>query len=182
MKSFFAKYKQAVEHQHGWDVELKCIGCGWSGVPIYDGWTPSYAMNFGNSPTIYANITCPECGKDLREEAGSKLVELFEGITLDRRNKRYLMWFVIALIGIPLIIAGLIEAGVQAKLWGNIAFIALVFMPLFLMPGIMLLNYRIGLISSECECGGTGYIFIGMLGRSYCYRCPSCGKLLRVRD
>jgi hypothetical protein len=32
------------------------------------------------------------------------------------------------------------------------------------------------------HCGEPDYVFLGMLGRSYCYRCSSCGRLLRLRD
>ena len=180
--SILAKYKEVMEHSHGWDVELQCNHCGWTGVPLYNGWIPSTAMNFEVKPTIYANLRCPECGKDLKEEAGTKLVELFKDVELDKRNKAVLAWFILALVGIPAIIFGFITAGVKTGLWGNEAYTALTFLPILIAPAILLLNYNIGLIRHECECGGAGYIFMGMLGRAYCYRCSSCGKLLKIRD
>ena len=36
--SILAKYKEVMEHSHGWDVELQCNHCGWTGVPLYNGW------------------------------------------------------------------------------------------------------------------------------------------------
>ena len=57
----------------------------------------------------------------------------------------------------------------------------LLFLPL-LAPTIMWFNWQIASIRCRCECGKPAYKFMGMLGRSYCYRCSSCGRLLRLRD
>jgi hypothetical protein len=46
----------------------------------------------------------------------------------------------------------------------------------------MWFNYQIASIRCWCECGRPGYKFMGLLGRSYCYRCSSCGRRLRLKD
>ncbi len=182
MASIMAKYREAVELNHGWDIELACAECGWSGVPKYEGWTPGFPKGFGKTPTIYANLKCPECGKDLKDEAAAKLVELFGDIPIDQRNKGYLMLFITAVVGIPAVLLAFIAMGVKTGLWGTQAYTLLTLLPILIAPAIMLMNYKIGRISTQCECGGAKYIFLGMLGRSYCHHCSSCGKLLRTRD
>jgi hypothetical protein len=63
-------------HEHGWEVPLRCDRCGADSVPNFHGWTPSLVINFGNKPTIYANLECPECGENMKAVAGEKLVEM----------------------------------------------------------------------------------------------------------
>ena len=65
-----AKYRERMQHEHGWEVELRCQRCGSDAMPIFKGWTPSLAINYGNRPTIYANLECPRCGEDLRRGRG----------------------------------------------------------------------------------------------------------------
>ena len=72
-----AKYRQRLMHEHGWEVPLRCDRCGTDADPIFHGWTPSQVINFGNKPTIYANLECPKCGESLKEIGGEKLVEMF---------------------------------------------------------------------------------------------------------
>lgn len=158
--------------KHGWDVPLKCLGCGYEGNPEYQGWTPSMEMTFGSQAKIYANLVCPECKKTLKEEAGQKLAELFSEIKVPSVNKKIMVGFILFLIS-P-ILFGII--------FGFKGF--LIFLPMLILlgPAIMFLNYRIASIRYQCECGKPDYIFMGLLGRSYCHRCANCGKLLRLRD
>ena len=53
---------------------------------------------------------------------------------------------------------------------------------LLLQPMILLFNWQVHSPRFRCDCGQPAYKFMGMLGRSYCYRCSSCGRLLRLRD
>jgi hypothetical protein len=73
-------------------------------------------------------------------------------------------------------------AGVALKLWGADVFLYLVVFAFLSAPGIMIFNYQIASLRRQCACGRPDYRFLGMLGRSYCYRCDSCGRLLRIRD
>ncbi len=62
------------------------------------------------------------------------------------------------------------------------AFLALTGLILLLPPAIFWFNWQIHGARHRCECGQPAYVFMGLLERSYCYRCSTCGKLLRVRD
>jgi hypothetical protein len=179
--SLMARYKQRGQHQHGWEVELECPKCHHQGVPQYVGWTPGNAINIGSTPTIYANLLCAECGHDLKEPAGEKLRELFKDVSIPPRNKGLIYRFLFAVIGIPLMVTGIVGAGVVAGWWGNRAFLWLNIWWIIAGPAILIFNDKVHSIRFACECGKPNYLFMGMLGRSYCYRC-SCGKLLRVRD
>jgi hypothetical protein len=54
MKAFFKQYNQRLQHQHGWEVELRCLVCGNHGLPDYTGWTPDSIIHFGTQPTVFA--------------------------------------------------------------------------------------------------------------------------------
>ncbi len=182
MALFPKNYRERLEHTHGWAVPLTCTHCGHEGLPRYDGWTPSMAVRFGGRPTVYANVFCEKCGEALKEEAGGKLVDLFAEQATDARSQRLLWNMVGALFVVPLLFAALIGLGVWNGWWGGWVFSLLALLAFFLGPAVMWVNCRIHSIRHECECGNPNYLFMGLLGRSYCYRCSSCGKLLRLRD
>lgn len=173
MVSLFKKYREALVLKHGWEVDLKCPECGCLGKPKYSGWTPSYAMKFGSAPVIYANLTCDKCGGNLKDTAGKKLVELFSKVPVSVENKRILFWFIFVIAAIPIALI---------SIFGSKAFMSFVFIPVLIFPAIMFFNYKVASLHTRCECGRPDYVFMGMLGRSYCHRCSSCGKLLRSRD
>jgi hypothetical protein len=182
MVSFLKKYQERLVHRHGWNVPLTCTRCGHEGLPRYDGWTPSMAARFGDRPTIYANLFCDHCGARMTEEAGAAITGMFSDPPTDTRNRRLLWGMLGVLILVPLAFAGLIWMGVQNGLWGAWAFSWLAGLALLITPVTFWFNYRIHSIRHECACGAPDYVFLGMLGRSYCYRCSSCGRLLRLRD
>jgi len=182
MTAVLKRYSQRLQHQHGWEVELECPICGHCGQPDYDGWTPNSAMKFGDRPTIFANLTCDNCNQDLRQQAGEKLMEVFSGVPTPSRNRRLMHTFIGLLIGLPLLLFAAIWAGIQFGWWGNAAYTVLAGSSLFLFPTIFWFNWQVHGMRHRCECGKPAYIFMGLLGRSYCYRCSSCGKLLRLRD
>lgn len=182
MFEFLSRYRQHMQHRHGWDVAVRCTGCGQESIPSYKGWTPSNAISFGEQATIYANLECPRCARNLRNEASEKLTHLFHGVEIPPGNKS-MLFVVICLAGIlPLCAALVIWLGSQAGWWNQRAFVILAFLSVVIVPTIAIVNYRIASIRSKCPCGVPDYAFMGMLGRSYCYRCSSCGNLLRLRD
>ena len=182
MASILAKYRKRLEHKHGWRVPLVCNHCGHEGVPRYDGWTPSTAISFGDQPTIYADLFCEKCGQELRNEAGAMLVGIFSRQPTDMRNRR-LLWLMIAVIGfLPLLLGVVVWLGVHKGMWGPWAFSWFGGLMFFITPATMWISWRIASIRNTCECGKPDYLFMGMLGRSYCYRCSACGRLLRIRD
>ena len=58
-------------------------------MPLYQGWKPAGAIHFGDKPTIFANLNCPQCGADLKEAAGKKLVELFTDVAVPKAYREY---------------------------------------------------------------------------------------------
>jgi predicted RNA-binding Zn-ribbon protein involved in translation (DUF1610 family) len=170
------EYRQAMELKHGWGVELECTACGHSGPPEYKGWTPRYPTSFGSTPTIFADLECPSCGRSLEAEAGEKLVEMFSDVDIPSANRRLLVALTLCMVGLAA--AAAILLAVTGSLWGAA--------PLFLLIPMLALipvfNRRIASLRQDCDCGNPDYVFMGMLGRTYCFRCASCGRLLRLRD
>lgn len=174
---FLGKYRETMRLHHGWEVELDCPGCGYYGLPEFHGWEPRYTLSFGLKPTIFARLSCRGCGRDLRDSAESKLVELFSKVRLPSRNRRMLAAFTAVLIlsASAALAVPLVFGGPSTYLFP--AFFMCVFFPL-----ILLMNFKVSSIHNRCECGGADYLFMGMLGSSYCLRCSNCGRLLRLRD
>jgi hypothetical protein len=179
---FLQEYRDRVRHEHGWQVELKCSHCGHTAVPKYKGWTPSSAIHFGDRPTMYANLSCTNCGSDLRKESSEQLVSMFAGVAVPPANRRLIAWFIGMMIGLPLFAVGFVFAGIQIGWWDFRAFRALIVLPLLVAPANLWFNYQVASMRQQCDCGKANYTFMGLLGRSYCYRCASCGNLLRLRD
>jgi hypothetical protein len=182
MTALLDEYGQRLRHRHGWEVQLLCPICGYRGLPDYGGWTASAALNFADQPTIFANVTCQKCGQDLKQEAGEKLVEMFTGVPTPTLNRQLLLTFIGLMVGVPMITFAAIWAGIQLGWWGNVAYTVLAGLSLLLLPAMFWFNWQIHGIRHRCECGNPDYLFMGMLGRSSCYRCSSCGRLLRLRD
>jgi hypothetical protein len=172
---FFRRYRETLRHEHGWEVELTCPQCGHTGLPRYEGWKPNLAGGFGKTPTIFANLACTKCGRDLRRAAGEQLVATFSRIAVPKGNKRLLVWFVIAvllIVSLPIVAQFTLRPGFHVASFGVI----------LVLPLIIAVNYRIASMRKRCPCGVPEYVFMGMLGRTYCYRCSTCGRLLRLRD
>jgi len=151
-------------------------------MPRYEGWIQGMAANAGDQPTIYAKIACPQCGNRLTDEAGTKLDELFRETPVPEKNNRIIGEFIAGLFLVPLLFACLLYVGVQMGWWGYNAFLILAASAFFVQPLVMIMNYRVAMLRSQCECGHPEYLFMGMLGRNACYRCSSCGRQLRLRD
>ncbi len=182
MVSFLNKYNSVVRNTHGWDVELICSQCAQRGHPRYEGWSPDLTVSVGGNPTIYAKLACTKCGRRLTEEAGRKLVELFKDVVIPEQNGKIIKAFIAELIIVPFVFAALLFVGVYLGWWGYSAFAILALSALFIQPLVMRMNYKVAMLRSQCACGQPNYIFMGLLGRTYCYRCSSCGRLLRLRD
>jgi ribosomal protein S27E len=182
MRSFFNRYNAAVRQTHGWNIELQCPQCGLAGLPRYEGWMQNIAMNSGDKPTIYAKVACSRCGKSLRDEAGGKLFALFTGVAVPAQNAGVIRDFILGLFIVPLVFAAMLFLGVQKGWWSYSAFVVLALSAVLIQPLVMLMRYRIAMLRSRCDCGDPNYVFLGHLGRTDCYRCSSCGRMLRLRD
>jgi hypothetical protein len=86
------------------------------------------------------------------------------------------------MLGIPLLLIVGIVAGMRLGWWGPRAFIALSGLGVLVLPAVFWFNSQVHSIRHRCECGRPDYVFMGLLGRSYCYRCSTCGRILRLRD
>ncbi len=96
--AFLERYRNAMRHEHGWEVDLACPDCGHAGLPRYDGWEPTSAITFGSTPTLFAHVACVNCGRDLRSVAGERLRAMFTEITVPKVNRRMVVWFLVAVI------------------------------------------------------------------------------------
>jgi hypothetical protein len=139
-------------------------------------------MKFQDRPTIFVNLTCHKCGQDLKQKASEKLVEMFSEVRSPSRNRLLLLTFIGLMVGLPVILFVRVWEGIQLGWWGNITYIVLAALSLILFPVMLWFNWRLHDIRRRCECGNPDYLFMGLLGRSSCCRCSSCGKLLRLRD
>lgn len=179
--SFITQYKQRVELQHGWEVELQCPECGHESVPTFaDGLTPkpnAVAKNVADSPLICATVTCSECGHDLNEQAGVKLIELFKDVP--RTTIGWLSVVLGVLLFSPVAVFVIGWAGHFAGWWGDgVGWVIYPAMALCLIV-FLAFYYMVQPLIYSCECGKPRFLFMGVLGRSYCFRCSSCSRLLR---
>ena len=182
MTKLLQAYNEQLRHEHGWEVPLTCPKCNHEGRPRYDGWTPGSTMNFGNTPTIYANLFCSDCGFDLHEAAGAKLVEMYSDVSIPAKNRQLIWCFVLGMIGVIGLPMGVIWLGIWAGIWGHQAHASLAFLTIGILPTIYYFNYLVAALRHRCECGEPAYKFMGLLGRSSCYRCSNCTRLMKLRD
>jgi len=179
--SLLTKYKQRVELQHGWEVKLQCPECQHESLPTFDGGlTPKpkvVSKNAADSPLICANVTCSQCGHDLKQQAGEKLTELFKDMP-----KSTIGWLSVVLavwVFLPILVLVVGWAGISAGWWGEwVGWGVFPIMAIGVVIGLVL-YYMIQPLIYSCECGNPRFLFMGSLGRSYCFRCSSCSRLLR---
>ncbi len=134
----------------------------------------------GNQETADTNWRSIE--NNTASNGGEKLIGLFSHVPTPAQNRRLITLLISLLVGLPLLLCAVIWAGVQLGWWGHMAFLALTGLPLLLPPAIFWFNWQIHGARHRCDCGQPAYVFLGLLGRSYCYRCSTCGKLLRLWD
>ena len=192
------KYKERVDLKYGWEVELECPRCSHDGLPKYcDGWTPKpgKVLNYyGNTHMICANVACAECGHDLKERAGEKLKEVFKDVpkTTFKDVPKATVGALGVVMAIPLLLLPFVVAvlATTGAIEGWLAdwlldWIGWWFWPSFLVCMLiyaiiaLILNYMTQPLWYACECGKPRFLFMGILGHSYCFRCSSCARLLR---
>ena len=171
--SFGDRYNERLKLQHGWEVELTCAKCGHSGIPKYAGWQSKNRVAFGRTVVVYARLSCPKCGRSLETEAGDWLVDTFAAVSTHPACRRLLIGFILLILLLFVICT---IATIATGSFGAFAGF------LLLAPAGMLLNYRVASLRFRCACGRPCYIFMGLLGRSSCERCSTCGRLLRLRS
>ena len=130
--SLLSRYRSRLEHQHGWEVELRCPRCGVSAVPRFLGWTPATNYRLDEMAKVYADLACPRCAADLRTPAEEKLVELFGPVPIVSGNKRLLAGFVVAV---------LVLLGLQAVLvWKGFGPPWSVLTPILVLPSMFIVR------------------------------------------
>ena len=162
--------------QHGWEAELVCPKCGTVAQPVFNGWTPNNRVGFGMTSVVYANVTCSGCHADLQKVAELKLIELFADISMPAKNKKAIWGYVLLTVAFLVCLGGKFWMRQPAFDW-----LYPVIFAVFTSSGIWFTRY-VHSAQHKCECGNASCKFMGMLGRSYCLRCSTCGKLLRLRD
>jgi DNA-directed RNA polymerase subunit RPC12/RpoP len=173
-----------LQKTHGWDVELTCGQCGATTVPRFEGWSPALSTNLGPHVQVYAKVACPKCGSRLTDQAGRELTELFRDLDIPPKNKSVITQFVTRLFLIPAGLAFVIFFGMQMDWWGWglgtvwVLLVSAVAVPLLVLSR----NRQIAALPGRCECGKPHYVFMGTLDGSYCYRCFSCGRLMKLRE
>ncbi len=177
-------FSNIITKSYGWDIELTCGQCGATAMPRYEGWSPSLKTNLGPNVRVYAKVACPKCGRRLTGEAGKKLVGLFGDLDLCKRNGKIITQFIARLFLVPAVLAFVLFFGMKMDWWdwglGTlwVLLVSAVSIPVL----VRLKNKDIELLSCTCECGKPHYICMGSLENNNCYRCYSCGRLLKVRE
>jgi len=176
--SLVSKYKQHVQINHGWEIELHCPQCNSNDVPAFEDGTidtKRIHKNTADIPMLCAAVTCSGCGHDLEEQAGEKLTELFS------QTPKTLGWPSIlmgVLFFLPVLMFGIIGVGVFVGWWDGLELwhlgaVALCYI-IFLIG-----HYLVHPMMYSCKCGDPKFLLMGALGRSYCFRCSTCSRLLR---
>ncbi|OGW42123.1 MAG: hypothetical protein A2010_19280 [Nitrospirae bacterium GWD2_57_9] len=183
MSTFFHSSKN-IQKTHGWDIELTCTHCGFSGQPRYEGWSPSLQTNRGGNVRVYAKIACAKCGSRLTNEAGSKLVELFQGLDIPEQNKKIISRFILWLFLVPAGLAFVLFFGMQMDwwTWGMGTVWILLVSGIALPVLVSVKNRQVAQLPSRCDCNKPHYVYLGSLDNEQCYRCFSCGRLMKVRE
>ncbi len=183
MSVLFPKAANSVSKTYGWDVDLSCSQCKYVGQPRYEGWSPSLTTNTANA-TIYAKVACSKCGRRLTDEAGRKLVDLFTDVEISSENRKIISSFITRLILVPAGLAFILFFGMQMDWWtwglGSIWILlaSIVAIPLLLYHK----NSRITVLLDSCECGKPNYVYMGSFDDTQCFRCFSCGRLMKLRE
>jgi hypothetical protein len=121
---------------------------------MFNGWTPSLAVNFGNTPTIYAKLDCPRCGAGLRDAAGRKLVELFADVAIPPRNRRLMTSFLVLVVGALLFLLAGMFLGTLTGWRESVSVLTLI--PLLLLPWFNVAALRKKQRPGESSRGGGG--------------------------
>ncbi len=169
---------------YGWDVELPCSKCKASGLPRYEGWSPSLTTSGVGAVQVYAKVACPQCGKRLTDEAAQKLAALFRDLDIPAANKQVIGKFIQRLFLVPAGLAFILFFGMQMDWWSwglgtiGILIVSAIALPLILVSR----NKQLAQFPKHCECGKPHQVFMGSLDDAACYRCFSCGRLMKIRE
>src|SRR5262245_25781084 len=108
MLDLLRNYRETLQHEHGWEVDLPCDECGAVVLPVCDGWRPSTSVRLGDKPTVFANLSCPRCSASMRDAAEKKLVELFRDVAIPESNRRLLRGYVLYAVASVLLLAAVL--------------------------------------------------------------------------
>jgi hypothetical protein len=173
-----------LNRNYGWDVELSCSHCAFSGMPRYEGRSESLKTDGPADVSIYAKLACPRCGGRLTNEAGRKLVTLFRDVDISEGNKGILGRFITRLFLVPGVLAFVLFFGMQMDWWNwGLGTLWVLLVSLASIPLVVYLkNKELADLPLQCECGKPHYVYMGSIENSQCFRCFSCGRLLKVRE
>jgi hypothetical protein len=177
-------FRADLNRSYGWDVELSCSHCTFSGLPRYEGRSPSLNTNNARNVVIHAKLACPQCGSRLTSEAGRKLIALFGDMDISERNRKILVRFITRLFLVPAVLAFVLFFGMQMDWWRwGLGTLWVLLVSVATIPLVAYLKKKeLAGLPMECECGKPHYIFMGSIDNNHCFRCFSCGRLLKVRE
>ncbi|HUJ18093.1 MAG TPA: hypothetical protein VL197_08875 [Nitrospirota bacterium] len=176
--------RSTLRNTYGWDVELTCAQCRFTGMPRYEGWSHGLKTDAGGDAAVYAKVACTQCGRRLTDEAAGKLVDLFAGIDTPDRNRKLISRFAIQLVLVPFVLAFVLFFGTQMDWWGwGLGTVWVLLASAVSIPALATLkNNGVADLLLHCECGKPHYVFMGTLDGCSCYRCFSCGTLMKLRE
>lgn len=169
---------------YGWDLELTCSRCKHAGLPRYEGWSQSLQTNAGGGVQVYAKVACPKCGSRLTDEAGNKLLDLFSDVEIPQRNSKIMKQFIAGVILVPFTLAFVLQFGTQMDWWGwGLGTVWILVVSAVAIPLLVLRKKKsIAKLEKTCACGKPHQVFLGSLDDADCYRCFSCGRLMKLRE
>ncbi len=169
---------------YGWDVDLTCRRCGFSGLPRYEGWSTGLETGLGARVQVYAKLACPKCGSRLTAEAAEQLGTLFRDTDIPAQNKKVLTQFILRLFLVPAGLAFVLFFGMQMDWWNwGMGTLWILIISAIAIPVIVLARNRaLAGIPGQCTCGNAHYVYMGALEGEHCFRCYSCFRLLKIRE
>lgn len=182
MVCFFEDYNKKVLIKHGWDAQLTCSRCKYRGKPEIKSSIRNKIAKHKNNPQIHTILYCTKCGKDLKEEAECEIVKLFSEEKIPDTTKKMIAWSKIYSIILSLILL------IYIYFLFFEDFRIVYMLPVFFIISTVFVvinkyfKHKFYLIHSTCDCGAPNYIFMGTVGKSCCFRCKSCRRLLRTRN
>ena len=182
MVAFYDGTKESSRLKYGWDAELECLKCKHIGKPKI------YALKQGRIPrakklpVIHVTLHCLECGQELQREAESEIVKLFSNIHISEKNTKLIIWNRICAVCLSFLLLLCLYFSIFTDLPIRQTFPFFVLISVINIVIVKYFVYQFTLLKKTCDCGSTKLVFMGSLAQSCCFRCASCGTLVKVDD
>jgi len=182
MVSFYAGSKESSRLQYGWDCELECLKCKHIGQPKIYALKQGKILRAKKIPVLHMTLHCLACGQDLQREAESEIVKLFSDIHISKKNAKLITWNRICSVCLSFLLLLCLYFSMFTDFPIRQTFPSFVLISLVFIVVVKYFVYQFTLLKKACACGSTKLVFMGSLGQSYCFRCASCGTLVKIDD